>query len=457
MLSHDVDLTEVQSKLKGWIEEKMPLASDVFLSDMERPSAGFTNVSISFRLRWSEGGKQKSQDLFFRGAGKSDPVYPDFKLEKQFRVMKCLEGTNVPVPEVYWMEKDEDLFGFQFYIMEKLNGVVPSEFPPYHSFGICYDATPEQRAKMWWNTIEAMVGIHKLDWEKLKLSFLGVSNEKVGPQEQELDYWDMYLNWAKEEPQPVLEATFDWLKKNRYHLERVSLCWGDARLPNTMFTPDGRVRAILDWDMATLGDPVSDLAFIISLDWLLSEGTEVPRLEGFPGKEETIQRYEELTGWKVSNFFYNEVYATFRAAAVILKVQKNLLKMGIQLPGDDPIVDNFCTRRLADMLDLPKPDALRAKTKKDENVNGTVQFLITGPGGEKWYIEAREGTAIRHDGIVESPDVTVTASADDWNAIIGGRLDRFNAWTSGKLKIKGNTNLYQKLEGAISQFLDTRL
>ena len=231
--------------------------------------------------------------MLFRGAGRSDPVYPDFKLDRQFRVMQCLQDTAVPVPRVHWMERDEGLFGFPFYLMSRIDGDVPSEFPPYHSFGVCRDATPEKRARMWWGTLEAMAGVHALDWKSLGLSFLGVPPDGQGALDGELDYWEHYLDWARDEPQPILEAALRWLRDHKYAPARVSLCWGDARLPNTIFGPDGEVRGLLDWDMAILSDPVSDLAFFLTLDHLLSVGTGVPRLPGFPDEEETVRRYEE--------------------------------------------------------------------------------------------------------------------------------------------------------------------
>lgn len=451
MLSHDVDLSEVKSKLTGWLQARMPRAGDLRISNMERSGAGFTNVSISFQLTWRESGREKTEGMLFRGAGKSDPVYPDFKLERQFRVMQCLQETNVPVPKIYWMEKEEELFGFPFYIMGRIDGVVPSEYPPYHSFGLCYDATPEQRAKMWWGTLEAMASVHKLDWKRLGLSFLGVPPDGTGPLDQELSYWENYLNWAQEESQPVLETSLDWLKKRRYVPERVTLCWGDARLPNTMFSSDGEVLAVLDWDMAVLGDPEWDLTFMVTLDWLLSEGTGVPRLEGFPGKEETVGRYEELTGWKVKNLFYNEVFSTLRAGIVILKVQKNLQKMGVELPGEDPVLDNFCTRRLADLLNLPAPLLSKTEVTAKEEVSGTVQLRLTGSGGGDWYIVSDRGRATRHCGRAENPDATVLISAEDWAAIQRGEMNPFNAWTSGKLKVTGDSAVYQQLADTIAK------
>jgi aminoglycoside phosphotransferase (APT) family kinase protein/putative sterol carrier protein len=451
MLSHDVDLSDLQPRLIAWLQRRMPQARDLSISDIERVGAGFTNVSIPFTLRWQEAGEQHTAGMLFRSAVTSYPVYPDFKLERQFRIMQCLQGTNVPVPRVYWMEQDEAPLGFPFYIMGKITGVVPSEYPPYHSSGICHDATPELRAKMWWGTLRAMADIHKLDWQQRGLSFLGVPPQGTGPVDQELDYWERYLNWAKEERQPILEASLEWLQKNRYAPARVTLCWGDARLPNTMFSPDGDVLAVLDWDAATLGDPETDLAFMIALDWLLSEGTGVPRLEGFPTTAETIQRYEELTGWRVENFFYNEVFATVRAALTVLRVQKNLLKMGIELPGEDPIVDNFCTQRIASLLNLPMPTASRNAAARSEEVSGIVQLRLTGPGGRDWYVVADKGQTIRHEGQADRPDATITIAAEDWAAIQRGEIKPFNAWTSGKLKVAGNHALYQQLADVIAR------
>lgn len=451
MLSGDLEMSELETKLLGWLRGKMPRATDLSLSDMERAGAGFSNVSIPFRLSWREDGEERSAGMLFRGAVKSDPVYPDPKLERQFRIMKCLAGTKVPVPQVYWMEEDEDLLGFPFYIMEKIDGVVPSEYPPYHSFGICTDVGPEQRARMWWGTLEALTEVHKLDWRRLGLSFLGVPAEGTGPLDRELEYWQHYLDWAKEEPQPTLEAVLSWLRENRFTPRRVTLCWGDARLPNTLFGPEGEVRAILDWDMAILGDPESDLAFIVALDWLLSEGTGVPRLEGFPSREQTVERYRELTGWEVENFFYHEVFATLRTAAVVLRVQKNLQRMGIELPGEDPILDNFCTRRLAELLGLPAPGAPGSVKPRPVRASGTVQFHIAGPGGGDWYAVAGEEGITRCEGRAENPEATVSVAAEDWAAIRRGEINRFNAWTEGKLRVTGDSDLYQQLADAIAK------
>jgi aminoglycoside phosphotransferase (APT) family kinase protein/putative sterol carrier protein len=454
MLSRQVELAELQTKLLEWLQKKMPEARDLAISSLERSGAGISNETFLFNLSREEEGKRKSEAMVLRCAPRSSPVYPDYDLSLQFRVMKALHAAKFPVAKVHWLEQDEKVLGTAFYVMGKLEGVVPPEFPPYHSFGVYFEATPQKRARMWWSAIEAMSRVHKADWQKLGLSFLGVPGGSTGPLDRQLDYFERYLNWAKDSPderQPVLEAALAWLRDNRYEPARVTLCWGDARMPNTMFSPDGDVVALFDWEMAFLGDPQADLAFFLLLDWVDSEGYGIPRLEGAPGRDETVRRYEELTGWKVDQLHYNEVLAVFRAGIVMMKVLKNFKKLGVALDQADAESNNPCTQRLASLLGLPAPGAPTRQAVRVEEVTVTVQFHLTGEGGGDWYAVCEKGTATRHEGVVDSPNCTLTASAADWAAIQRGELDRFNAWTGGKLKIDGDMTLMLQLEEAISK------
>lgn len=452
MLSREVDLADMQSRLTAWLQQKMTLARNLSISGMERSGAGLSNETFLFDLSWQEAGQQRSDRMVLRCPPKEYPVFPEYSLGKQFHVMECLQGTNVPVPRVFWLEEDEKVLDTPFYIMGCIDGVIPPEYPPYHSFGVYYDATPQQRAKMWWGSLEAMSKVHLLDWKGLGFSFLGIPKSGTGPLDQQLEYWEDFLNWRKEEPQPILEATLDWLKEKRYIPEHVTLCWGDCRMPNTIYSPSGDVLGVLDWEMAYLGDPESDLGFFLFLDWQHSVGYGVPRLDGSPDKEETVQRYQELTGWKVENLLYNEVLAAFRAGVVILSVFKNFNKMGVALPAEDIELNNPCTQRLAELLNLPAPGAPVRETTRIEDVTVSVQFHLTGPGGSDWYLVSDRGKGTRCEGIVENPDATLTVSAEAWTAIQRGELDRLHAWTSGKLKIEGDMTLMLQLEDMISKF-----
>lgn len=454
MMSRDVDLLDMQSKLLGWLRKKMPQASNFTLSDLERSGAGFTNESFLFDLSWDEGGEHKSAGMILRCEGTVYPIYPEPKVEMQFRILEQLGNTNVPVPRVYWFESDSSLFGTPFYLMNKFEGSVPSEFPPYHSFGICYDATPELREKIWWQLFEGVARLHTLDWKSMDFSFLGIPSGGTSPIDQDLAYWENFLEYTKDTPDeshPILETALAWLKENRYEPEYVSLCWGDARFPNSIFNPDGDLLGLLDWDISHIGDPESDLGFILTTDYLLGEGIGVPRLDGFPSKEETIQRYEELTGRKVKHYFFNEVRAACVMGIHVVKVQRNLKKIGVSLPGDDPDRDNFCTQYLAKLLNLPAPGSASREITRIEDLEATVQIRLAGPDGGDWYLVCDKGNVTRYNGIAENPTTTVITPANTWAAIQKGEMNQFHAWTSGELQIEGDHTVLHLLEDVISR------
>jgi len=427
----------------------MPAARDLSLSRLDRPSGGLSNETIFGRLSWRGDEGDRSRDLVIRLEPKDFQVFPEYDLSRQFHIMSRLAETSVPVPSVLWLEEDARILGSPFYVMERIDGEIASEVPPYHTFGLCFDASPKRRAKMWWSGIEAMAAIHSLDWGKLDISFMDEpGGAKPDPQ---LDYYESFFNWAKgRDPQPVLEASLAWLKKNRFTPKRVSLCWGDSRLPNLIFRDDA-VAGVLDWEMAFLGDPEADLAWWIFQDWQHSEGYGIPRLEGFPGPEDTVRCYEELTGHRVENYIYHEVMAAFRFGVIMLRVADRMKAQGIPTPTPDFATNNPCTQRLATLLDLPSPGGPARETTNIKDRTVCVQFHLTGDGGCDWYLVSEQGEGKRHEGAVENPDVTLTVSAADWKAIQNGTLDRSQAYLGGSLKVEGDLTLLMQLEEVISR------
>jgi aminoglycoside phosphotransferase (APT) family kinase protein len=276
--------------------------------------------------------------------------------------MQCLSQTDVPVPEIRWLEKDTSVLGRPFYVMKKIEGEIPPDVPFYHTSGVFADATPERREKMWWNGVETLARIHTLDWEGRGLALLGVPEGDTGPLDRQLDYYERFLEWARAgQPEPILEAALGWLKENRYVPKRVSLCWGDARLPNLIFRDD-EVVGVLDWEMAFLGDPEADLAWWLFLDWHHSQGSGTPRLEGFPSREETVRRYEELTGQKTDQLFCQEVMAALRFGVIMVSIYRNLQGRGPAARSPEGGTDSVITRRLASLLDLPSPAVPNGET-----------------------------------------------------------------------------------------------
>jgi aminoglycoside phosphotransferase (APT) family kinase protein len=158
------------------------------------------------------------------------------------------------------------------------------------------------------------------------------------------------LGMAEGEPPPVLLECMGWLRENAVTPRRVTLCWGDARLGNLIIR-GAEVVGVLDWEMALLGDPESDLLWFLLMDWALSEGHFVApskRLEGLPGREETFARYRRATGRAVENPHYHDVFATWRFAVIMHRADAILKASGYHQADVD--VHSTLERRLDRLL-----------------------------------------------------------------------------------------------------------
>ena len=455
MLARERDLEALHAQLSQWLRGKYPSADAVELTPFKKPSAGVSNETLLFAANVREAGRQHEDQLVARLLPGGSLVFPEYDLGRQFRTLRCLWGSNVPVPEALWFEEDPRYVGCPFYLMRAVEGVIPSEIPPYHAFGFCLDISPAQRAALWWSGIETLARVHALDWRAHGLSFLGVEEGAGGAVEAQLRYYERFFHWARgDKPQPILEAALDWLKRNLYVPKRVALCWGDSRLPNLIFR-DQKVVAVLDWEMAFLGDPEADLAWWLFLDWCHSTGYGIPRLEGLPSEEETVERYQQLSGYAVDHLHYEKVMAAFRYGVITLRVARLMLEAKLPIANEEMETNNVCTQWLAEQLDLPPPGAARAVTHLDQ-LTACVQFHLTGAGGSDWYIVAANGKGSRHQGNAENPDVTLTVEAADWQAIQSGELNRTQAFLGGKLKIEGDVTLLLQLEEIISKLSGER-
>lgn len=433
----------------------MPAARGLGVSALRAPKAGVSNETFLFDVTYRHDGVERQEGMVARLEPRDSLVFPEYDLARQYEVMARLAGTDVPVPRVRWLERDPDVLGSAFYVMDAVEGEVPSEVPSYHVYGWVHDATPARRARVWWDGVETLGRIHALDWRALGLGFLGEPVSARDAIDRQLDYWDGYLRLVRDEgpPQPTLDATLSWLRAHAYTPRRVTLCWGDSRLPNMMFRDD-RVTAVLDWEMAFLGDPEADLAWWCFLDWANNEGYGGPHLDGIPGPAETLGRYAELTGRPVEQAHWNEVFAAFRYGVILGRVAFRMRAIGASLPADDWESNNVCTQALARLLDLPPPGEERLTTsvgRRDAGAPVRLQFRLAGAGGGDWYVVVQGDAATRHAGVIDDADATLEADAADWRAVQAGELDRLRAFMDGKLRISGDLTLFMLHEAHITR------
>jgi aminoglycoside phosphotransferase (APT) family kinase protein len=350
------DLTETRAILAPWLSARLGVPS-VEVGEITTPSlTGFSSETLLFDATWRARGGVRTEGFVVRVAPTGYQIFFEPEFETQFHVMRALAATDVPVPPTHWYEADETLLGAPFFAMSKIEGRVPSDNPPYTMEGWLLETTPEEQAAVWWAGVDAMAAIHRQDWRALGLDMLDKPDRGKAGIGQQLAYYREYLTWAAQgRPQPTAEAGLAWLEANRPDDEdRVGLCWGDARIGNIMFA-EGTCAAVLDWEMVTLGNPVQDLSWYLFLDRHHSEGLDVPRLPGFASREETVARYEQLSGRSAEHLDYYEVFAAFRFSVIMIRVAQMIVEYGFMDADSDMETNNPVTKLLAKMLDLPAP------------------------------------------------------------------------------------------------------
>ena len=347
----DPDAT--RERLTTWLAAKMPEASDVRITNLANPSAtGFSSDTLLFDLEWREHGAARTRPLVVRTEPRGVTVFPEYEIAKQYRLMQILRPTGIPLPETLWLEEDESILGAPFFVMARVAGRIPTDTPPYHTGGWVAEVEPAERAALWWSGLETLAAIHRLDPETLGLGFVDTAAAGATPIERQLAYYRRFLDWAAPgRTHDICEAGYEWLVRRRPTAEPGALCWGDARIGNMIFDR-GRCVAVLDWEMATLGNPEQDLAWWLFLDRHHSEGVSAPRLPGFPSAEETVTRYTKLSGRPVRHLHYYEVFAAFRFAVIMIRVAQQMIAAGVFPPDSDFATNNTVTPLLARLLEV---------------------------------------------------------------------------------------------------------
>jgi aminoglycoside phosphotransferase (APT) family kinase protein len=343
------DPQDVARTLASWFE-RVRGVTDVEITDVKIPgSTGFSNETILFAARWSDGGDQVSRELVARIAPSSYRVFPDDTFELQFHVMGDLAPSPVPTAAVHWLERDEAWFGQPFWIMERVRGLIPTDTPPYACAGWLADATVDEQARAWASGIEALAAIHNLPLDQLA----GAAEHLIpanDPTLAEIERYESFLAWAEDgEPHELARRTLQWLRANQppAPASGPALVWGDSRLSNLVYR-DFEVVAVLDWEMATIGDPLLDLGWWIFCDDTLTTGVGFKRLPGFDSAAATARRWSELTGRSTDALDYFLVFAGLRFTVIMLRMGKLLIDIGL-VPPTFPY-DNHISQGLAKQL-----------------------------------------------------------------------------------------------------------
>ncbi|MFF3505744.1 phosphotransferase family protein [Streptomyces sp. NPDC003247] len=347
------DPEQTRLALADWLAARMPRAREVTVGPVRVPgAAGYSGEILLCDAEWTEDGTtRRGEPLAVRVAPTGHRVHPEDRWPEQVRLLQVLDGTDVPAAPLLGHEPDASVLGAPFLVMRRIDGRVPADFPSYHREGWLADLPPRRRRAVWLGGVEMLAAIHRLDPLALGLGFLDRPRYGTGHLAQQLAEYTGLLPFYGAQHNEVAAAASAWLRDHRPEEPGPPrLLWGDARLGNIVY--DGETpAAVLDWEMAALGEPESDLAWFLHLDRHLSEGIGATRLAGLPDRAETVRHYEHLTGHRVRDLEYYEVFAAFRFCVLTARVTRLLEESGIMPPGTDFPLHRNATRLLARVLD----------------------------------------------------------------------------------------------------------
>jgi aminoglycoside phosphotransferase (APT) family kinase protein len=255
---------------------------------------------------------------------------------REARLLKALESTPVRTPGVLAVCDDTDVIGAPFYVMEEVHGeVMTTEIPEP------LDNSAERR-RIADELIDSLVELHEVDWTAIGLEGFGKPTGYLERQVKRfLGLWE--INKTRELGE--VETVGEWLRANMPESPPATIVHGDYRLGNTMFAAaaPARLKSIFDWEMATIGDPLADLGYMM-LHWIRPGDKvgyfnlqSVTARDGFPSREQMIARYEELSGRSMQALNW---YVTLALWKAIVFMEGNY-KRAITGATDDPYLKSF--------------------------------------------------------------------------------------------------------------------
>jgi aminoglycoside phosphotransferase (APT) family kinase protein len=281
-------LPTVQEKIVGYLESKMPRARNLALSDFVHSAGGWSHEIYVFFATWNQDGRAMRRGFCLRKDPGSGLLRELSSLREQFRVIKALEATSAPTPKAYWYEEDPSILGGPFFVMEKVEGEVPN---PWSRAGKQFYADAAKRGKLPRSFVEALASLHNLDWRGAGLDFIGVPGDGKDFALREIAKWESLIDQSIRKPEPVLTELLMWLKANAPETRRLAFVHGAYRTGNLIIKDDA-IAAIIDWELQVIGDPMYDVAYVLSN--LNREGS--PLLSCVVEREFFLDYYQQLTG-----------------------------------------------------------------------------------------------------------------------------------------------------------------
>jgi len=240
---------------------------------------------------------------------------------REYRLQAALKPVYPYVPEMLAHSDDDSIVGAEFYVMEKFNGVIPRTNMPR---GL--DLDPAQCRQLCYNALDSLIELHQVDYKTAGLDHIAKGEGYI---ERQISGWTHRYKKAKTWNVPSGNGVIKWLADNMPEKETICLTHNDFRLDNLVLNANKptEIIGVLDWELATLGDPLMDLGNSLAYwveagdDFFAQKTRRQPtHLDGMLTRQEVIDYYLEKTDSEVKDFTFYEVYGLFRLAGIVQQI-----------------------------------------------------------------------------------------------------------------------------------------
>lgn len=306
-------MDDLAPRIAAYLAHKMPQASQIEISGVSRIHGGASRETFRLSARWSEDGKSKTRPLILR----RDPVASLIETERdiEYNAYRAFHPTGLPVPEPLYLETDLKWLDRPFFIMEQIEGC--SAASPFNAEP--YGPLAETLGRQFWTHLGRIAAADP------KAIGFDANMGGIAPADcwkRELDKWEKVIDEDELAPQPVARAAIRWLRRNPPPPPpKISVVHGDYRTGNFLFNPEGHIRAILDWEMCHLGDPLEDVAWAADPLWAFQRPD---RPGGMIGRAEAFAIWEKESGLKVDpeRLRWWEVFNSLKGLAIWISAGK---------------------------------------------------------------------------------------------------------------------------------------
>lgn len=291
-----------EARLCDWLAENVmgysgPLAIRQFKGGQSNPTYELTTPGRTYVLR------RKPPGTLLASA---------HAVDREFRVISALHAQGYPVARPWALCSDEAVIGSMFYVMDKVDGRVLWDLK-------LPGMTPEQRGAIYDAQVDALAALHAFDPEAIGLGDYGRPGNYF---ERQVGRWTKQYRASEIEPIPAMDRLIEFLPATLPPEGPTRIVHGDFRLDNLILAPEApEVRAVLDWELSTLGDPMADFSYLL-IAWVIPAtarnglaGADIEAL-GIPTVEQMVERYAGLTGARPANLDWLFAYNLFRLAAI---------------------------------------------------------------------------------------------------------------------------------------------